>query len=324
MIIYSADAERRDRMLIAAVWLIGLGSLFMVKDFAGWEWSQAWPLILIYLGIAGGATSLLSRHGARGGLWVIWWPLAVVVIGAILLASTTGMIGLAPTTFVSWWPLVAIVLGVWFLVGAVIFRERGSSTETLSVPLDGVDHAEVRLHFGGGELVVGPAASGTLVSGTFEGGVESRQRGPGQIEIEPEPGRLPFLWDRPLRWNVALTGEVPLDLGIESGANRSSIDLSALRIRRLELKTGASETRIRLPANGATSVRSEAGVASVTLEVPAGVAARIRSMVALGSTSVDETRFPRSLDGWSSPDFETATNRVELELHGGLGSVKVR
>ena len=130
-------------------------------------------------------------------------------------------------------------------------------------------------------------------------------------------------WNRPLHWQVGLTSEIPVSLELHTGANRSSIDLSALRLRRLDLHTGASETRVRLPGSGTTEVRVEAGLASLNIEVPQGVAARIRSKMAIGSTNVDETRFPRAMDGWLSPDYDTATNRVEIDVAGGLGSIKV-
>jgi hypothetical protein len=38
---------------------------------------------------------------------------------------------------------------------------------------------------------------------------------------------------------------------------------------------------------------------------------------------LDERRFPRSGDEWSSPDFATATHRVEINVSGGVGSVRV-
>ena len=92
----------------------------------------------------------------------------------------------------------------------------------------------------------------------------------------------------------------------------------------LDLHTGVSETRVRLPrAAGATSVRAEPGVASVTLEVPTGVAARIRSRMALGSSRIDETRFPRVGDIYQSIDYATAANRVDIDIQGGIGSVQV-
>jgi hypothetical protein len=90
------------------------------------------------------------------------------------------------------------------------------------------------------------------------------------------------------------------------------------------LQTGASETRVLLPrAAGATRVRAEAGAASLILEVPAGVAARIRTRMALGNSRVDEARFPRVGDGYESPDYATAVNRIDVDVQGGVGSVRI-
>jgi hypothetical protein len=114
---------------------------------------------------------------------------------------------------------------------------------------------------------------------------------------------------------------------VESGAADSDIDLSGLRVTELRLRTGASGTRVTLPvAAGFTRVDAEGGAAEVRFRVPDGVAARIRSSVALGSTDVDVARFPRNAmgGGWESPDFETAENRVEIEVRGGVGSFSVR
>jgi hypothetical protein len=321
MVINTARAESRDRMLIAAVWLIGLGSVFLVKELAQWSWPQAWPMFVILLGVGGLGTAIFSRHRSASGWWGIWWPLAVTVMGVALLLSTTGTIAIAPGQLVAWWPVAVIGLGVWFLIGALFARPQARN-ETLSLPLGAATEADVVVRFGGGELAVGPAEPGTLVSGQFDGGVLATTGRPGRVELKPYEGGWMF-WDRPLRWNLGLTSEVPVDLRLESGANRSAMDLSALTIRRLVVKTGASETRIRLPAHGSTSVRADAGVAALTLEVPEGVAARIRSKMALGSTNVDERRFPRTLDGWASPDYDTAGDRVDMEIEGGLGSIRV-
>ena len=45
--------------------------------------------------------------------------------------------------------------------------------------------------------------------------------------------------------------------------------------------------------------------------------------MALGTTTVNETRFPRTADGFASPDYATAVNRVELDLEGGVGTVRI-
>ena len=315
--------QNRDRMVVVAVWLIGIGTVFLVKDGLGLSWGEAWPLWVIFFGVASGVSTLLDRRRALGWLWSLWFPVAVAAVGVLLLLSTTGSIIYSPGELVALWPLALIGIGGWFLLGAFFVRPRNLAEEALHIALDGATGADVRVRFGGGELSIGPAEPGTLVSGTFTGGVVHRRLGPGAVELEPYVAGWPFWFDRPLRWNLGLPTEVPVDLRIETGANRSSIDLSALRVRRLNFKTGASATRLRLPASGVTSVRAEAGLAELTIEVPPGVAARIRSTVALGSTSIDESRFAPMVDGWASVDYETAANRVEIDLSGGLGSVRV-
>jgi predicted membrane protein len=77
-------------------------------------------------------------------------------------------------------------------------------------------------------------------------------------------------------------------------------------------------------AAGLTRVRAEAGAASLTFIVPAGVAARVHGTVALGSLNVDESRFPRFGNDYESTDYGSAANRVDLDINGGVGSIRVR
>lgn len=310
--------------LIAATWLISLGILFLVRDFAGLDWGDAWPLFIIWIGVGTGISSLLRPGGLPIGAWSLVWPLAWIAVGTVLLLSTTGVIGESPGELIArWWPVVLIAIGVWFLVAA-LWPWRQPAPESLSLPLDDATEASVRIRFGGGELEVERAPAGALVEGTFVGGVIHRQSGPGSVELEPDAGRAFPFGDRLPRWRLGLSGEVPMDLRVESGATRSTFDLTELLVRRLELKTGASETTVHLPrAAGASTVRVEAGAASVDLRVPSGVAARIVSRMALGTTTVDEQRFPRSGKAYESPGYSEATNRVDVEIEGGVGSVRV-
>jgi hypothetical protein len=311
-------------MIIAATWLIGLGLVFLIRDVAALDWGEAWPLFVILAGSAMLVSSLVGYRRLPAGAWSLAWPLAWIAIGALLLLSTTGAITAGPGDLVTrWWPAVLIAIGVWFLVASV-WPGRKAPVETLNLPLAGAAAAEVRIRFGAGQLSIERGSPGSLVSGTFTGGVNQRSRGPGNLELEPDStGGWPW-WHTGLSWRVGLTGEVPLDLRLDCGASRSTIDLSELLVRRFDLKTGASETRVQLPrAAGATWMRAETGVAALTITVPPGVAAHIRTRMALGSTAVDESRFPRSVDGYASPDFATAPNRVEIEVQGGVGSVRI-
>ena len=314
----------RRGSLIAATWLIGLGVVFLVQNAVDLPWSQAWPLFVILVGVASLVSTVVNRRFEVAGLWAFTWPVAWIVVGVVLWLGATGSIGQGPTDLIAeYWPWALVVLGIWFVIGAVVPSGRGL-TETLALPLAGTADAGVRIRFGAGNLATRPAAPGNLVDGEFVGGVIHRQVGPGRVELEQDTRYgLPWI-ERPSRWTVGLTAEVPLDLKIDAGASRAVLDLSGLRVRTLELQTGASETRVLLPqAAGVTTVRAQAGAASLTLEVPSGVAARIRTRMALGSTQIDQVRFPASAGGYESPDYPTATNRVDIDVQGGVGSLRV-
>jgi hypothetical protein len=311
----------RRGSLTAATWLIGLGTVFLVREATGWSWGQAWPLFVILAGVAGVVSVAIGWR--RGGIWAFTWPIAWTLVGIALLASTTGSLAQAPGELVAtWWPVGAIALGVWFLLGALF--SRGGGTERLVIPLEGATDASVRIKFGAGRLTTAPAAKGNLVDGTFDGGAEYRHRGVNRVELVQDFAHgVPWL-DHPSEWVVGLTAEVPLDLALETGASRAVLDLTELRVRNLELKTGASDTRLILPRSaGGTTVKAEAGAASLVIEVPQSVAARIRSRVALGTNQIDEARFPKEGDQYQSADYATAENRVDIDVSGGVGSVRV-
>lgn len=309
---------------IAATWLIGLGVVLLVKQALALDWIEAWPLFVVLGGAAGVVTTTLRGvHSGLAGLWDYTWPVFWIIVGLGLLAGTTGNLGAAALDALDrWWPVAAIALGVWFLIGA--FVPRAGPTETLALPLDGVTEASVRIRFGAGELATARAQAGNLVDGRFDGGVLVRRNGPRDLELSQDTNyAIPWL-ERRSAWTVGLTGEVPLDLRVDTGAAKASLDLSDLVVRSVELHTGASDTRIRLPRGaGATTVRAQTGAASLVIEVPSGVAARIRSRMGLGTTSVDQSRFPRTAEGYASPDYATAGNRADIDVSGGVGSVKI-
>jgi len=316
--------DGRRGSLMAATWLIGLGVVFLVQRAVDLPWSQAWPLFVILVGVASLVSTIVNRRFEVAGLWAFTWPVAWIVVGVVLWLSATGSIGQGPLDLIAeYWPWALVLLGIWFVIGAVVPSGRGL-TETLALPLAGTADAAIRIRFGAGNLGTRPAAAGNLVDGEFVGGVIHRQTGPGRVELEQDRRYgLPWI-ERPSRWMVGLTAEVPLDLKIDAGASRAVLDLGDLRVRTLELQTGASETRVVLPrAAGMTVVRAQSGAASLTLEVPSGVAARIRTRIALGSTQVDQARFPPSAGGYESPDYATAANRVDIDVQGGVGSLRV-
>ena len=344
-----------------------VGAVLAVQDASGTyaSWAYAWALVAPG-GVGAGLLlyGLLTRRGdiARRGLGSLVTGVVLFLIGFLFFEGVLHLNGKRFGTMTDIAvPLVIMGIGAAVLVGAVIpgpWRHRsqsdspgapraswaaggiaaapgiagtppsaGSPAQVLALTLDGAADAEVRIAFGAGKLLIGPAASGRLVDGTFEGGVEATPAGPGRVRLAP-PQVASWSWGGrrpPFAWNVGLTAEVPLRLEVETGASDNELDLARLRVTDLRLRTGAAQSRVTLPAAGVTRVSAEGGATQMRFRVPAGVAARITSSMAIGTTDVDTSRFPRTTDGsaWASRDFDSNPNRVEIAVRGGVGQVTI-
>lgn len=260
----------------------------------------------------------------RGNLF---WGVILVLAGGLLLLDNLGVIRVNVWNLI--WPLFLIALGFRALAGG-FFRRRGASAEQASIPLEGAASARVRISHGAGRLeVYSGAGPDVLASGTFGGGLDFRSRRSGEtqeVDMRIHNGfSFPWLWGEGRRdWSFGLNGSLPLSLEFKTGASESRLDLSGLKMTDLRLETGASDTRLTLPAAaGQTRARVQAGAASIEVMIPDGVAAKVKVRGGLYSANVDTARFPKSGDAYRSPDYETAANRVDLEIEAGAGSVKV-
>ncbi len=311
----------------------GVGGLLYWQNATGrWEsWAYTWTLIP---GFAGVGLTLAGLFRARWRqVWAGAWQVFVSLVLFAVFASFLGGYDL----FGPYWPAALIALGLLLMLRAIVRPQRSPNMTTAevkeaSIPLGDAARARIHLHHGAGRLELrSGAAAGELAGGSFGGGLDFRTERQGdlldvrmQTPGENWPVVTPWDWQGTLDWTCRLNGQVPLELDLEVGANEARLDLTELRVTELRLKTGASSTEVALPAAaGYTRVKLEAGAAALKLRVPAGVAARIRAEGALASVDVDSLRFPRAGGVYQSADYDTAANKVEIEVNAAVGSVSV-
>jgi hypothetical protein len=264
---------------------------------------------------------MMNRHS-------LFWGIVLILVGGVFLLSNLGIFIIPAWSLI--WPILIIALGLWLLLS--VFVGKGTArAEQISIPLEEVDAARVKLSHGAGRLLVGDGAGpAELISGVFSGGLDYRTRRDGNrldLKLSVPEGSFPFFgWPgTTLDWDVAFNPQVALSLDIKTGANESNLNLENLRVVDLKLQTGASSTALTLPARaGFTRGRVEAGAASVEIRIPHGVGARIRVESGLADVSVDRMRFPRQGDVYYSSDYEISQNKLDLEIQAGVGSVSVR
>ncbi len=263
----------------------------------------------------------------------IFWGLVFILLGGLFLLNNFGVITIDIWKVI--WPLLLILLGGWVLWMNLYGGEESLESESVSIPLEGVGEATLKLKHGAGQLHLAAGASADqLLSGSFAGGLIQRVKRRGDlldVTLEVPHGGFPYvifpwIWGRRggIRWDLSLNPEVSLSLRAEGGASDANFDLTELQVKELILKTGASSTEVDLPAHSAyTCVEVEAGVASVVLRVPEGVAAHIAVDGGLLDAQIDTDRFPRTNGGYQSSDYDTAAQRVDIDIDAGVGSIQV-
>jgi hypothetical protein len=295
--------------------LIFLGGVFLLQNI-GWLPANAWA-----------------------NLWRLW-PLILVLAGLELMFG-----GRVPAVVLAAIALFAVALALVAVTPSVPFMATPSTAtvaRTFETPTNGASQASVTIHYGGGRLGVGPLVDGApsaLASMRYDGpqGAAPEPQytvrdGIGQLEYTAA-GRTgvafgPFggAGSPSGSMDVNLSTAVPItSLSVQTGATDAHMDLSELRLGNLQVALGAASAWIRLPATGVTTARVNGGAATITLEIPQGVAAQIRQRGGLSTFNLDQSRFPPAGEGvYRSADYDSAANRVDLEIETGVTSIQVQ
>jgi Domain of unknown function (DUF5668)/Cell wall-active antibiotics response 4TMS YvqF len=287
-----------------------------------------WAYLLIGLGVL----TLLDRFGIpTWGIWNVtgmWWPLVLIVVGVVLLTRqyiwgrplTVGLV------------IASMLLVVFWNRSQPAFR-MGQTTENISQAIIAT-RAEIQIGTTIGRLEIGANTSGKLIDGTLELGNRNRlereftTRGSAQfVRLEagmngPSIGLPYFMDSQNSDWKLGLSPNIPLVLRIKTGVGKSEIDLSKLRVTDFTLEGGVGSMMITLPATGRVMARIESGVGSTKIRIPNGMKARIRASSGIGEVRVSGS-YERNGDVYTSSSFETASNRLELEIKGGIGQITV-
>jgi hypothetical protein len=297
------------------------------------------PLILIVVG----GVFLLENAGMlpRNTWQSLWrlWPVVLVLVGLELLVGQripwVTLLGLA---------IVVLALGVAASTYTGFQGPAGAETRgrTIETALDGARQAAVTVRFGAGELKVGPMASGEpnrLASMTYDGPEAEGLRpiytvhgDTGRLEYRLDgwrggpPNFGPFFGTNPnnTRMEVSLNRDVPIStLTVQGGAADAELDLRELRVTNLDLAIGAATTEVRLPSSIRT-VHVSGGAATITLHVPDNLAASITHRGGLSALEVNENRFPPAASNrYQSPNYDQATERVDIQLETGVTSIEI-
>jgi len=267
------------------------------------------------------------------GLWgTLWrfWPVLIIIIGLSILLKRYNP-----------WLVSALVLAMLFAcLGIAAWQYEpslpaGQTTKSYSEPLGNLERAQIEIDFTAGSLTVNSLSPSSLNfveaesrMSNGDGGMRAdfhQQGGEGRLRLSTGQVNRQFWDEAGLSWEVRFTRNIPLTIEVESAASNLNLDLSELEVTSLRVNINAGNCRVQMPSStGTTYAYIEANVANVEVTIPDGVAFRLKADVDLGVFEVDENRFPKKGTYYMSPDFESAQNRIELELDCDLGRVQIK
>ena len=201
--------------------------------------------------------------------------------------------------------------------------------ESRSVDLGKFEMARVEIQMGAGELRA-TGGSPKLVEADFDYNVPSWKpiidtnsasfRADVKIR-QPSTGISGGNTD--YKWNLRFNNDLPVDFVTHLGAGEANMELGSMNLRSVEIHMGVGE--LKLDLRGAPKhdydVQIHGGVGQATVLVPATVGISADAKGGIGDIQVEglEKRNGR----WVNSLNASAPVRIRLEIHGGVGNIRL-
>lgn len=322
--------------------------------------SLFWPILLVGVGIVWLLSNLGMIQPVNIGSILRLWPLVLIVLGLDILFSRR-------------YPWVGAVVGLLAVAGVVAFLITGpklglntgpvTKTETFSSLIDGAtsakyvfDTSSSPVHINAldaedEELILAEIGHrGTIrfdVSGTSDRTVRLTE------DFNNEGW---FYWDfsfDQLRWDIALSPNVPSEVVLNGGSGSIEMDLRDLHLTSLRTDLGSGSSTINLPeTEEAYTAEIESGSGSVTIDLPSNTSLELTLDTGSGSTSISvpsnaavrieveddgsgSLNLPNGLEkstdspsfsigAWQTPGYDQAENQILIRILGqGSGSISI-
>ncbi len=228
--------------------------------------------------------------------------------------------------------LTAVLSACRFIPNELRLNVGPTQVESQTIDAGGATAAEVEITMGTGELQVG-GASPSLMTANFTYNIAEWRpevvynvtgtRGRLQVKqpeytLEGIPGD-----DIEYIWTLGFNESTPLDMTINLGLGRNTLDMSRLNLTRLRVRNGVGETLLNL--NGAYTQNFDVdivgGVGRTTVTLPTAVGVRLETTTGLGSVNVVGLR--RDGNAYINDAYGVSPVTVNVKVQGGVGEITV-
>ncbi len=298
-----------------------------------------WGLFFITLGVL---ILLNNLGGVNVELQQVWrfWPFVLIILGLSFLVKNNII-----KSFLA--ALAALVLAVaifaffnsafYFVDNRFTINDKGISvtidgnvdTSNYNVPFNKeIKNAKFNFKAGAGTFAIDDTTTQLMSAITtgIKNNYELTNNGNNNSVIELTMKSRKFIFNNGNLKNKAfikLNTNPVWDFNFDLGAASVNFDLSPYKTEKIKLRMGAASCKIKLgDKSSITRLNLKSGVSSIDILVPDSAGCQISTDMALSTE--DFYGFNKvGSDTYETTDFDSSKNKIYLNLHAGVSSIKV-
>ncbi|TLS38275.1 toast rack family protein [Pseudalkalibacillus caeni] len=182
-----------------------------------------------------------------------------------------------------------------------------------------------------GDLNVTPLSGDQIMEGDFSFSKEklrpevnyTENQQTGMLIVKPENSSSISFKKHVNEWRVKLNKEIPLELKVQSGAAKASIDLKGMNISSLHMDMGVGGTTIDLSGDWKRGFQAKlnCGVGKTKIIVPRNIGFKLKTDKGLGK--IDSTDLMKIGGTLVNELYEESGDPIEIHLNLGVGKVEL-
>lgn len=245
------------------------------------------------------------------------WPLALVVVGVVLLLDNFLLLGDFDATLL--WPLLLVLAGAQILLRGDF--APGQDAKTFGITRGSVESATLEIN--AGEIDVTMRAlqrEGRLIAGQFA--AQSRpMMGVNEAHATLKMDRAMTPWLSFADWEMGLARDLPWQIFVSTHLGQVNLDLSGLILQDATISTGIGDIRLVCPRETFGTLRVTSALGNVQIVTPHGGNVRITvDGSRLFGVRVDENRYAQTEpDIYTAYDADPNAPLIDVYVSGTFG-----
>lgn len=315
-------------LTVGMIWLLSIFNIVTINTL--YALLQFWPLILVAAGIG---FIFRSNRVVKTGVWLVLTA-GIICFGYYgsprrpdVAADFLGF-PWAHDRYAA--DIVSKAEGLAASHNGTVEAQNGvSARKVVYERKSQTQEGELYLQYGAAQLSIDSAAAGLLEAYVDTDVVEYSQRYKDNdrvavIDFEMERLGLSKLDDLDdFVHEFHLSKDVIWEIELDSGAVKSELDLSGLKIKSLDIDTGASDLRIRMGSYDAEFML-DAGASKIDITLPEDTGMKLNLDGGVNSVNLEGSGWVKKGNWQYSPGFDDKQYKVTAEVDMGLGSLTIR